>query len=103
MNKLNQTLEQLETACEGEAELIAFTAPQLEEILGIVKALPEEERAQLQDRLDRISTIIEGQMMLYKEEIEKLGGQIRNVALSNAGTQAYRTVAVIPIRSEPTN
>lgn len=99
MEELNKTLEALERACEGEAELLAFTAPEMAAAIATVKALPDSEREAVQNRLDRIGTIIEGQMMLYKEEMDKLGGQIRNVARSNAATQSYRTAAVIPVTS----
>lgn len=100
MDELNKTLEAMEIACEGEAELRSFTAPQLAAAIATVKALPEDQRAAVRERLDRISTILDGQMMLYKEEIDKLGGKIRDVAKNNAGTQAYRTVAVIPVDPE---
>ncbi len=99
MHNLNQALDALEQACEGESELIAFTQPNLNDIIETVKMLPADQRLAIQDRLERVSTIIEGKMMLYAEEMEKLGGQIRNVANTNAATNAYRTVAVFPVNS----
>jgi hypothetical protein len=100
MNNLNQALDALELACEGEAELIAFTAPNLADIIETVKTLPEVQQAAIRERLERITTIIEGKMMLYTEEMEKLGGQIRNVANNNAGTNAYRAAAVFNIKQD---
>lgn len=103
MHSIHQTLDALELACEGDEELVGFNAPDISQIIETIKTLPADERVAIQDRLDRVSTIIEGKMMMYAEEMEKLGGQIRNVANSNAATNAYRTVAVFPIKNEGTD
>ena len=101
MTNLNQALEALEQACESEQDLIAFTQPDLVRMIDAIKGLPHGEQQAVRDRLDRVSTIIEGKMMLYAEELQKLGGQIRNVANSNAASNAYRTVAVYPVNNTP--
>ena len=100
MLSVDQTLAALEQACESDEDLFAFSQPNLNEIIEVVKALPADEREIVQDRLNRISTIIEGKMMIYAEELENLGGQIRKVANSNVATSAYRTVAVFPIKAQ---
>lgn len=100
MDNLNRALETLEAACESEEELRAFTPLQMADLIATVKALPDKQRAEVESRLQRIGTIIEGKLMMYQEEIEQLGGQIRNVANNNAATHAYRTVAVIPVKTD---
>jgi hypothetical protein len=102
-NKLYHLIESMEIACESEAFLTGFTTPQMEEIMLAVKRLPAQDREALHDRLERIHTIIEGQMMLYAEELAKLGKQITHVGHSNKATQAYRTVAVIPVKPSASN
>lgn len=99
MNNISQALEALEHACEGEAELIAFTQPNLQQLIEEVKALPEPERTEVRDRLDRVSTIIEGKMMIYAEELQSLSSQIKHVGNSNAAAGAYRTAAVFNVKA----
>lgn len=103
MFNLNQALETLEHACEGEAELIAFTQPDLTRMIEAIKALPLSEQDAVRDRLDRVSTIIEGKMMIYAEELQALGGQIKKVAANNAATSAYRTAAVFHVKKDEDN
>lgn len=98
MLSIDQTLAALERACESDEDLVAYSEPNLKEIIEAIKALPADERIVVQDRLNRVSTIIEGKMMIYAEELENLGGQIRKVGNSNVAASAYRTVAVFPIK-----
>ncbi len=100
MDNLNRALETLEAACESEEDLRAFTPLQMVELMATVKALPDSQRKEVEARLQRVETIIDGKMMAYKEEIEQLGGQIRKVANNNAASHAYRSVAVLPIKPE---
>lgn len=97
MQDINQVLDALERACETEDDLLAYAQPNLSEIVEVLKTLPPHERDAMRDRLERVATIIEGKMMLYGEEMERLGGQIRQVASSNAAASAYRVAAVIPV------
>ena len=102
MQSIYQTLEALETACESEMDLRAFRMPELNDAIAAIKALPESEQEEVRMRLDRIGTIIEGQMIGYTEQLEALGGQIRNLRVTSAAAQAYRSVAFIPVtRNEP--
>jgi len=103
MDKIHRLLDSLETACESEGALLSFVMPEVNSIMSTINGLPEAERDAVRDRLDRIGTIIEGQMMLYSEELAKLGNQIRSTALSNAASNSYRTIAVIPIRDKAAN
>lgn len=98
MQSLNQALDAMERACETDTDLIGFTEPNLKEITEMVKGLPAAEREEVRSRLERISTIIEGKMMLYGEELEQLKGQIKNVANNNAAAGAYRAAAVFHIQ-----
>lgn len=101
MKHLSQLIETMELACESDEHLRTFSAPQLDRMLTEIKALPEDQRAEMRMRLDRITTIIEGKRMMYAEELEKLGKQIRTLRKTSVAAQAYRsTVAVIPIRPD---
>ena len=100
MHSIYHTIEAMELACEGEAQLIGFSQPELTQVLETVKQMPAEERAALHERLERINTIIEGQMMMYQEELDKLAKQITHVGRSNKATQNYRNVvAIIPVNT----
>jgi len=100
MTNLNQALEALEQACESEQDLIAFTQPDLVRMIDAIKGLPHGEQQAVRDRLDRVSTIIEGKMMIYAEELQSLGAQIKNVANNNAAASAYRTAAVFHVKKD---
>ena len=97
MFAIEEALDALERACEGDAELISYIAPDINHLIEAIKALPANEREVIQNRLERVSTIIEGKMMMYAEEVERLGSQIKHVAHTSAATNAYRAVAVFPV------
>ena len=98
MLSIEQTLFSLEQACDSEEDLISYTDPHLNDIIEAIKTLPAHERDIIRERLNRVETIIEGKMMMYAEELQSLGTQIRNVATNSAAASAYRTVAVFPIK-----
>ena len=102
MLSIEQTLSSLEQACESEEDLIAYTESHLNDIIEGIKTLPANERELIRERLNRVETIIEGKMMMYSEELQSLGTQIRTVATNSAAASAYRTVAVFPIK-QPAN
>lgn len=98
MFSVHEALDALERACEGDSELLSYIAPDVNDLVEQIKVLPADERAAVQDRLERVSVLIEGKMMMYAEEVERLGSQIKHVATSSAATNAYRTVAVFPVQ-----
>lgn len=92
-----EALDALEAACDNETALLTHHLPDLEAILAVIRELPPESHADLFSRLDRIRMIMEGQLMLHAEEMERLRVQIRTTQRSSAGSNAYQRVAVIKV------
>jgi len=98
MEKLFSILDDLEKACGDEAVLRRFVRPDVSEAIAAIASLSAYEREQLHGQLDRIHTIMEGQMLLYSERMEGLRAQLHSMRASNQGTGKYRQVAaIIPI------
>lgn len=98
---MHQLVQTLEAACEDESLLISLHLPDVQELILRMNTLPASERTSLQDRLDRIVMLLEGQMMLMGEQIDLLKKQIISTQKNSAASNAYeRTVAVIPISPE---
>lgn len=97
MERLFEALDALETACDSETALISHHLPDLEAVLQEIRALPPEKHGDLFARLERIRTIMEGQLLLHAEEMERLRAQIRTSQRGGAASNAYRRVAVIKV------
>lgn len=97
---IDQALSALEEVCDNQTALVSYHLPQLSQIVETILLLPRAQQEEYMDRLNRISVILEGQMMSLAEELEQLRKQIPAVQNSNAASQAYqRVVAVLPVKS----
>ena len=99
MTNINAQLDTLEAVCDDKMALVAYHLPELDQIVATIKQLPRDQQQEYMGRLERISMILEGQMLALAEELEVLRKQIPTVQSSNAGTFAYRKIAaVIPVK-----
>jgi phage-related protein len=101
MQVLHEVMEQLEQSCSTEAALLQFTPPNVEELIAAIRALPLEERAELHGKIDRIHVMMGNHLLLYREELERLGAGVTNIPAHRAQDGTYRrVVAVIPVNAE---
>jgi hypothetical protein len=99
MTNINSALDALEAVCDDKMALVTYHLPELNQIVETIKFLPHDQQQEYLGRLERISMILEGQMLALAEELEVLRKQIPAVQNSNAGTFAYRKIAaVIPVK-----
>jgi hypothetical protein len=95
---LNHALDALEVVCDNQAALINYHMPDLQRVVETITLLPRGEQQEYMGWLERISLILESQMIGLGEELEALRKQIPAVQSNNAASHAYRkVVAVFPV------
>ena len=92
---LSQELEALEAVCDDKTALVQYHLPQLQHIVDTIVLLPKDQQEEYMGRLERISMILEGQLMALGEELESLRQQIPASINNNAGSRAYNRVAAV--------
>jgi hypothetical protein len=98
MERLMEALDALEAACDNNTALITHHLPDLNAILAVIRELPPQMHGDLFSRLERIRIIMEGQLLLHAEEMERLRVQIRTTQRSSKAANAYGRVASIKVK-----
>ncbi len=93
-----EALDALEAACDSDTALITHHLPDLDAILASIRQLPPENHKDFFSRLERIRTIMEGQLLLHAEEMEQLRVQIRAAQRNGQAATAYGRVARIKVK-----
>ena len=97
-HNLHQEIADLEAVCDDKDALTSYYLPQLGKIVETIQLLPRGEQEVFFDKLQRISTILEGQMMALSEELEELRKKIPAAQVNKMAARAYNsTIAVIPM------
>lgn len=106
MHNLHQEIAELESVCDGKDALVSYYLPQLSKIVETIQLLPRGEQEEFFGKLERISMILEGQMMALSEELEELRKKIPAAQVNRMAARAYNsTIVSIPMgpKTKPTS